>query len=374
MSDIILKQAATVSALPDSDTSPFGSFEVILSTPTRDRDGEEVKSSEWQMPLPDHITFDVDHGMSVMTTVGSGVPSLDEQGRLVVRGTYASTDLAQQTRALVNEGHIRTVSVAFMRKTLLAEDGTKTTVRELLNGAFVAIPANPEAVIMASKAADMPMTGEPAETETLADQLREILAGVFAFYVQAHAAHWNVVGPDFTEWHDLFGEIYADAYGSIDPLAENIRKIGSLAPSGLADMVSIAGLEPAEPTSDALELARNILEANTSLIEDIVEAFNCATACGEQGIANFLADRQDSHAKWSWQLSASLGIQTLDGAPAGEQAGPDGPESDENPQTSNSDAAVVTAAANAAAATSAADDEESVQVLARALQLMAGAH
>jgi hypothetical protein len=150
--DVVTKATADIVPADNDDESPNGAFNVILSTPTTDRDGENVATEEWKQPLPDHITFDVDHGMNVASTVGSGTPSIDEQGRLVVSGTYSSRPLAQETRSLVNEGHIRTVSVAFLRHTEPVKGGKARVIRELLNGAFVAVPANPEAVILSSKA------------------------------------------------------------------------------------------------------------------------------------------------------------------------------------------------------------------------------
>lgn len=144
---------ATAAIEPDErDDAPNGAFRVILSTPTADRDGEKVASEEWQMPLPDHITFDADHAMTVAGTVGSGKPYIDETGRLIVEGTYASRPLAQEVRSLVNEGHIRTTSVAFLRKSSPQKGGPARVTRELLNGAFVAVPANPEALVLSSKA------------------------------------------------------------------------------------------------------------------------------------------------------------------------------------------------------------------------------
>lgn len=146
--DIVLKDAVgTVN--PGSDD---GSFEIILSTGTKDRDGEEVKPGEWETPLPEHITMDADHGMTAEKTVGSGKPSI-EDGKLIVRGRWAKTPLAENIRSLVNDGHIKTTSVAFLRKTATDQkSGAKVTTRELLNGAFVAVPANTEAVVLSSKA------------------------------------------------------------------------------------------------------------------------------------------------------------------------------------------------------------------------------
>lgn len=150
---------ATITNTSPVDEFP-GSFEVILSAPTKDRDGDTLLPDEWKSPLPDHITFDADHGMSVATTVGSGVPRLDEKsGNLIVSGTYSSLGRAQEVRTLVNEGHIRTTSVAFMSEKSQAKDGKSTSVRELLNGAFVAIPSNREALVLSSKAAQATKAG-----------------------------------------------------------------------------------------------------------------------------------------------------------------------------------------------------------------------
>jgi hypothetical protein len=132
---------------PVDSENPNGEFDVILSTEALDRDGEKLYLDEWKTPLPERITFDSDHGMSVATTVGSGVPTI-EDGVLRVRGTFASTEHAQNVRTLVNEGHITKTSVAFRS---MRDKKSNTITRELLNGAFVAVPANEEAVVLSSK-------------------------------------------------------------------------------------------------------------------------------------------------------------------------------------------------------------------------------
>ena len=166
----------------------------------------------------------------------------------------------------------------------------------------------------------------------LADALGYLLNEVFEFYAAAHRAHWNVVGSgaDFQAFHDLFGEIYEDAHDSVDPLAENIRKLGSLAPC-----LHVAPEGDYRMTAPG-DLAAMLLDENEELIGSIRAAFDIATAAGQQGIANFLADRQDMHAKWSWQLRASLGIAEV-GQPLSEDVamGVDDPE--EDPTTYSAD-------------------------------------
>jgi len=146
---IVTKAAALVDTVETDD--PNGAFEVILSAATLDRDGEVIDSRAFD-PLPDHIPFDIDHGMTVTTTVGSGAPYYAEDGSLRVKGTFASTALAQEVRTLVAEGHVRTTSVTFMAAEREEVKGVQhVKVAELLNGTFTPIPSNREAVVLSAK-------------------------------------------------------------------------------------------------------------------------------------------------------------------------------------------------------------------------------
>ncbi|MBA3654248.1 MAG: HK97 family phage prohead protease [Actinobacteria bacterium] len=139
---------AEVKALSTDD--PNGEFEAILSAPTKDRDGEVVAAGAFD-PLPDHITIDLDHELTARSTVGSGTPFYDGD-LLKIRGTFASDPEAQVIRSRVAEGHIRTMSVAFMGAQKEPVAGTPTiTKAELLNAAFVAVPSNREAAVLMAK-------------------------------------------------------------------------------------------------------------------------------------------------------------------------------------------------------------------------------
>ena len=160
-----------VKSVEDADGDPNGEFDVILSAPTLDRDGEVIDAKVFE-PLPDHITFDIDHGMSTATTVGSGTPYYDGD-LLRVKGTYSSIPRAQEVRTLVREGHIRTTSVAFMAAEREEKDGVTHIVKaELLNGAFVPIPSNRESRVLTAKSfAERTAVDEKA---TKADRLQSI--------------------------------------------------------------------------------------------------------------------------------------------------------------------------------------------------------
>jgi starvation-inducible DNA-binding protein len=145
-----------------------------------------------------------------------------------------------------------------------------------------------------------------AEQSPLVKQLQQLLADVALFYHTVHEFHWNVTGPNFYEYHKLFDEIVSDTYDSIDPIAENIRKLGSYTRYKMSDLVHLANLtEVAEETVNAKALTNHLVALNSKLITTLMKTFNTANESNQQGIANFIAERIDMHQKWNWFLKAS---------------------------------------------------------------------
>ena len=167
--------------------------------------------------------------------------------------------------------------------------------------------------LMASEEGEM---ADMNEVPDLNEELTELLADVVSFYFRAHGAHWNVKGADFSEYHKLFLKIYEDVYESIDPIAENLRKLGSIAPFTLGSFMALRCLEDAPAIlQDPIALANDLLVANDMILDELSDAFDCATAYNQQGVANFLAGRIDSHQFWKWQLTASLGMEVTQPSP-----------------------------------------------------------
>ena len=159
--------------------------------------------------------------------------------------------------------------------------------------------------LMASEEDDMADTNEVPD---LNEELTELLADVVSFYFRAHGAHWNVKGADFSEYHKLFLKIYEDVYESIDPIAENLRKLGSIAPFTLGSFLALRTIDDANSIlQDPIALANDLLAANDIILDELSDVFDCATAYNQQGVANFIAGRIDQHQFWKWQLTASLG-------------------------------------------------------------------
>jgi starvation-inducible DNA-binding protein len=140
---------------------------------------------------------------------------------------------------------------------------------------------------------------------TLTNDLKTLLSDSVTMYFVAHGYHWNVEGSDFSQYHSLFADIYEDVYSSIDPIAENLRKLDEYAPFTLSKFIDLRTVESVEVAPNPKAMAKALLKVNEGVLVTIGKAFASATKANEQGIANFLAEREDMHKKWQWQLTAS---------------------------------------------------------------------
>ena len=148
----------------------------------------------------------------------------------------------------------------------------------------------------------------PADDGSLISSLKTMLAEAYVLYHTIHGFHWNVKGEDFYEYHKLFDEIVDDIYENIDPIAENILKLGGEAPFSMSELIKLSKLKETElPSKSSHELASKFYTMNEEYIEHIKDYFKVANKEDEQGIANFIAERIDQHQKWSWFLKSSIG-------------------------------------------------------------------
>ena len=144
--------------------------------------------------------------------------------------------------------------------------------------------------------------------ERFINQLKIAFASQYAFALKAQNFHWNVEGQDFYQLHKLFEDIYSEVYGAVDDFAENIRKIKAYTPASLhrfSNLTEVSDeVEVLDPQSMVVELLRD-----AEKMQEIMKVlFTEAEARGENGLSNFLADRQDAFAKHAWFLRATAKV------------------------------------------------------------------
>lgn len=142
--------------------------------------------------------------------------------------------------------------------------------------------------------------------ETLIQEVKKVLGNSFVMYFKAHTYHWNVIGADFKQYHDLFAGIYEEVYGSVDTTAEFIRALDGFTPTSLPQIVGLSMISEDDEPVSAMSMVNRLLDANQIVLASLFTAYQAADNATELGLANYLQDRIAAHQKHGWMLKATL--------------------------------------------------------------------
>ena len=144
------------------------------------------------------------------------------------------------------------------------------------------------------------------------DELQQAAKVAFAteysFYLKAHNFHWNVEGSDFKQYHDLFGGIYEEVYGSIDAFAEQIRALGTYVPASYTRFSMLTQIDDETQILPRQAMVEALIVDNEKIVKLLKLVFQQSEANQEFGFSDFIASRIDAHRKHGWMLRASAKV------------------------------------------------------------------
>lgn len=144
----------------------------------------------------------------------------------------------------------------------------------------------------------------------LLENMRTVLATTYTLALKSQQFHWNVMGPDFQQFHALFGSIYKEIYGSVDTAAEIIRTLGEFPPASLQEFLAEALITDEESAAiGALVMVQLLMDDNETMIHVLKTAYESAELEQEYDVSDFLAGRLAAHKKHAWMLHSILGQQ-----------------------------------------------------------------
>jgi starvation-inducible DNA-binding protein len=140
----------------------------------------------------------------------------------------------------------------------------------------------------------------------LSDSLKTLLASTNALAIKAQNFHWNVEGSNFPQYHKFLQKYYENVYGSVDRIAEYIRALDSYTPGSLSRYAELSIIQDQIKIPRARLMIEELYADNQIMNTFVMDVFDIATAERQQGIANFMAERQDAFGKFGWQLRSIL--------------------------------------------------------------------
>lgn len=142
--------------------------------------------------------------------------------------------------------------------------------------------------------------------EKLFKLLSDAQASLFVLFQKTWTFHWNVVGENFTQLHQLFGGQYETMFEEIDRLSEHMRYLNVKPLSSLSRMLEVTQIKEASSSTTADKMLSELLENNEKLCEMLTEISEEAENQKQYATANLAQDLMESHGKFVWQLRSHI--------------------------------------------------------------------
>jgi starvation-inducible DNA-binding protein len=142
--------------------------------------------------------------------------------------------------------------------------------------------------------------------DDLIEQMKVVLASVFALYLKTHYFHWNIEGPNFPQYHSFLNDLYDDIHDSVDTHAEQIRTMGAYAPGSFIRYKDLSVIQDEVNIPAAMSMMTQLQKDNLAVIVELKKANDMAEKQNAVGTANFLQERIDKHYKHDWMLKSII--------------------------------------------------------------------
>ena len=138
----------------------------------------------------------------------------------------------------------------------------------------------------------------------LIEKLKGVLATTFSLYLKAHNYHWNVTGPNFSEYHAFFSDYYTAVHGSVDVYAEHIRMLGAFTPGSLKRFSELTMISDEVAVPSPKFMFVRLAADNLLLLNELRSTWELAESMKEHGVVATLETQIQYHEKMQWMLTA----------------------------------------------------------------------
>jgi len=138
--------------------------------------------------------------------------------------------------------------------------------------------------------------------EKLYKLLSDTQASLFLLFQKTWVYHWHIVGPDFKQIHDLFGEQYEAIQEEVDRISEHMRFLGIKPVGPLSRVVEVSKVKEAKSNISEMEMIRDLLDSHKEVLSLLNNAAVEADSQKSRGTVNLLDDLNEAHGKFIWML------------------------------------------------------------------------
>ena len=142
----------------------------------------------------------------------------------------------------------------------------------------------------------------------ISEELRHLLADVFALYVKTKNFHWHMTGREFRDYHLLLDEQAEQIFAMTDVVAERARKIGATTLHSISDIAKHQRIvDNSEDTVSVAGMLRELRSDNRELTRFLRVAHEVCDKYRDVATASLIENWIDETERRSWFLTEIVG-------------------------------------------------------------------
>lgn len=145
---------------------------------------------------------------------------------------------------------------------------------------------------------------EHLEAVEIVTRLDILLCNYQIFFHKLQNYHWNVVGGEFFDLHDITQEMYEKGLQNIDEIAERIRVFGKIPEYRLSEYIKKSEIEETTHEISSEYMTLNLISDIGTLTSFIVETSHTANSKGDLGTVFMMNKLIQEFETYHWKLSS----------------------------------------------------------------------
>jgi starvation-inducible DNA-binding protein len=143
-----------------------------------------------------------------------------------------------------------------------------------------------------------------AGVSAISDELRTLLADVFALYLKTKNFHWHMRGSHFRDYHLLLDEQAAQIFAMTDVIAERSRKLGGTTLHSIGEIARHQRIEDNDQVSvSPSAMLKELLSDNRSLAANLRSAHELCAGKNDFATTSLIENWIDETEGRSWFLA-----------------------------------------------------------------------
>ena len=142
--------------------------------------------------------------------------------------------------------------------------------------------------------------------DELYQTLHTAQTSLFCLMQKTWVYHWNVVGSDFFQLHEAFGEQYTTMQTELDRLTEHMRYLRMKAITQIGRVVETSEIPEATVSPTDKAMVSQLLNDNKKMIDLLTSVIESAEKSKQYTTSNIAQDLIETHGKFVWMLRSFL--------------------------------------------------------------------